>query len=216
MIQKFKITSCAFTLCLFGLTLMTVSPVFAQNSAAFKQCQQIKPNGTSVPLMKQKKNCFKNLAGPRNSAAFKQCKQIKPQGAFQPMKQKKNCFRALAATGNANQNGDQDAGHCAALHPVGAATHVDPPESQIEVIAAEYEASCKAGNCALSESTYSRLESQGHSRAEVMCFLAEGEAEHEGRQGNHSNAGGNHPQGDPCMKAPAGPDRKACYAIQRP
>ena len=50
----------------------------------------------SVALMKQKKNCFKNLAGPRNSAAFKQCKQIKPRGAFQPMKQKKNCFRDLA------------------------------------------------------------------------------------------------------------------------
>ena len=30
MLQKFKITSCAFFLCLFGLTLMTVSPVFAE------------------------------------------------------------------------------------------------------------------------------------------------------------------------------------------
>jgi hypothetical protein len=96
MLQKFKITSCAFILCLFALTLMTVTPVFAADSAAFVQCQQIKPNGTSVALMKQKKNCFKNLAGPRNSAAFKQCKQIKPRGAFQPMKQKKNCFRDLA------------------------------------------------------------------------------------------------------------------------
>ena len=96
MFQRFKITSCAFILCLFALTLMTVTPVFAADSAAFKQCQQIKPNGNSVPLMKQKKNCFKNLAGPRNSPAFKQCQQIKPQGAFQPMKQKKNCFRDLA------------------------------------------------------------------------------------------------------------------------
>ena len=96
MLQKFKITSCAFILCLFALTLMTVTPVFAADSAAFVQCQQIKPNGTSVALMKQKKNCFKNLAGPRNSAAFKQCKQIKPRGAFQPMKQKKNCFRDIA------------------------------------------------------------------------------------------------------------------------
>ena len=96
MLQRFKITSCIFFLCLFALTLMTVTPVFAADSAAFKQCQQIKPNGNSVPLMKQKKNCFKNLAGPRNSPAFKQCQQIKPQGAFQPMKQKKNCFRDLA------------------------------------------------------------------------------------------------------------------------
>ena len=30
MLQKFKITSCVFILCLFGLTLITVSPIFAQ------------------------------------------------------------------------------------------------------------------------------------------------------------------------------------------
>ena len=61
MFHKFKITTCAFILCLFGLTLMTVSPVFATDSAAFKQCQQIKPQGKFGP-MKQKKNCFKDLA----------------------------------------------------------------------------------------------------------------------------------------------------------
>ena len=46
MLQKFKITSCAFILCLFALTLMTVTPVFAADSPAFVQCQQIKPNGS--------------------------------------------------------------------------------------------------------------------------------------------------------------------------
>ena len=99
MFHKFKITTCAFILCLFGLTLMTVSQVFAADSAAFVRCQQIKINGNSVPLMKQKKNCFKNLAAGknrRNSPEFKQCKQIRPQGKFQPMKQKKNCFRDIA------------------------------------------------------------------------------------------------------------------------
>jgi hypothetical protein len=95
MLQKFKITSCAFILCLFGLTLMTVTPVFAADSAAFKQCQQIKPQGKFGP-MKQKKNCFKNLAGPRSSAEFGECRKIKPQRKFIPMKQKKNCFRDLA------------------------------------------------------------------------------------------------------------------------
>ena len=30
MLQKFKIIPCAFILCLFGLTLITVSPVFAE------------------------------------------------------------------------------------------------------------------------------------------------------------------------------------------
>jgi hypothetical protein len=62
MLQKLKITTCAFILCLFGLTLMTVTPVFAADSAAFKQCQQIKPSGKNYRKMKQKKNCFKNLA----------------------------------------------------------------------------------------------------------------------------------------------------------
>ena len=32
MLKNLKITSCAFTLYLFGLTLMTVSPVDAQNN----------------------------------------------------------------------------------------------------------------------------------------------------------------------------------------
>jgi hypothetical protein len=95
MFHKFKITTCAFILCLFGLTLMTVSPVFATDSAAFKQCQQIKPQGKFEP-MKQKKNCFKDLAGPRSSAEFGECRKIKPRRQFLPMKQKKNCFRDLA------------------------------------------------------------------------------------------------------------------------
>jgi hypothetical protein len=95
MFHKFKITTSAFILCLFGLTLMTVSPVFAADSAAFKQCQKIKPQGKFRP-MKQKKNCFKNLAGPRSSAEFGECRKIKPQRKFIPMKQKKNCFRDLA------------------------------------------------------------------------------------------------------------------------
>ena len=64
MIQCFincKITSCAFILCLFGLTLITVSPVFADDPEAFVECQKIKPDG-SFEIMKQKKNCFRDLA----------------------------------------------------------------------------------------------------------------------------------------------------------
>jgi peptidoglycan hydrolase CwlO-like protein len=58
MFHKFKITTCAFILCLFGLTLMTVSPVFAEDSQEFKSCQQMKWKGGK----KAKKNCFKDLA----------------------------------------------------------------------------------------------------------------------------------------------------------
>jgi hypothetical protein len=41
MLQKFKITIFAVTLCLFGLTLITVSPVFAEDRAEFIACQQM-------------------------------------------------------------------------------------------------------------------------------------------------------------------------------
>ena len=58
MLQKFKITTCVFILCLFGLTLMTVSPVFAADSAAFVECQDMKWKKGK----KAKKNCFRDLA----------------------------------------------------------------------------------------------------------------------------------------------------------
>ena len=41
MLQKFKITSCAFILCLFGLTLMTMSPVFAADGDGFTVCDNM-------------------------------------------------------------------------------------------------------------------------------------------------------------------------------
>jgi len=62
MLQKFKITTCAFILCLFGVTLTTVSPVLAEDSKEFKECQLIKPKDTDLALMKQKKDCFRDLA----------------------------------------------------------------------------------------------------------------------------------------------------------
>ena len=85
-----------------------------------------------------------------------------------------------------------DGPDCAALHPGGAAAHVDPPESTLDAIGAEMEASCKAGNCGISEASYTSLTSLGHSRAEVDCFLAEGERSHPEQHG-----GGMPPMGDP-------------------
>jgi hypothetical protein len=66
MSQKLKITTYVFILCLCGLTLITVSPVFAEDSEAFVECQKIKPNGQSYDLMKEKKNCFRDLARALN------------------------------------------------------------------------------------------------------------------------------------------------------
>ncbi len=70
MLQKFKITTCAFILCLFGLTLITVSPVFAEDSPEFIACQQMKGK-------KAKKNCFRDLARENEESmqtAFNSCK----------------------------------------------------------------------------------------------------------------------------------------------
>ena len=58
MFHKFKITTCAFILCLFGLTLITVSPVFAESfeeSARVLQCEQ--SNSAD-----EKANCYKEFA----------------------------------------------------------------------------------------------------------------------------------------------------------
>ena len=56
-----RIIPFVFILCLFGLTLIPVSSVFAEDSPEFFACQQIKPNG-DFNLMKQKKNCFRDVA----------------------------------------------------------------------------------------------------------------------------------------------------------
>ena len=59
MLQKLKITTYVFILCLFGLTLITVSPVFAEDSNdAFDACEQMKWKDGK----KAKKNCFMDLA----------------------------------------------------------------------------------------------------------------------------------------------------------
>ena len=78
---------------------------------------------------------------------------------------------------------------CSAMHPGGAATHVDPPQSLIDAIEGEYKASCQAGNCGISPASYANLESLGHARAEVDCFLREGERRHNDQHGGPGNLG---------------------------
>ena len=41
MLQKLKVTTYVLILCLFGLTLITVSPIFAEDSAAIDKCQKM-------------------------------------------------------------------------------------------------------------------------------------------------------------------------------
>ena len=54
MSQKLKVTTFAFILCLVGLALILVSPVFAADSAAFVECQKINPHGKFRPMEQQK------------------------------------------------------------------------------------------------------------------------------------------------------------------
>jgi hypothetical protein len=61
MLKTYRIIPLVFILFLFGFTLITVSPVIAEDSPEFVACQQIKPHG-DFKLMKQKKNCFRDVA----------------------------------------------------------------------------------------------------------------------------------------------------------
>ena len=55
MLQKFKITPRVFILCLSGLTLMAVSPVFAVDDDGFTVCD-------NMPEVASKLSCFRDLA----------------------------------------------------------------------------------------------------------------------------------------------------------
>ena len=61
MLKTYRIIPLVFILFLFGFTLISVSPVIAEDSSEFVACQQIKPSG-DFRLMKQKKNCFRDVA----------------------------------------------------------------------------------------------------------------------------------------------------------
>ena len=74
MLQKFKITSIAFILCLFGLTLMTVSPVFAQQGSGggFFLCGTMDFPGWSAELSKdQYEECIKAVKAGENDSRLR-------------------------------------------------------------------------------------------------------------------------------------------------
>ena len=88
MLKTYRVISSVFILFLFGFTLITASPVFAEDSPEFIACQQMKGK-------KEKKNCFRDLAGRFAGATpeFIACQQMKWKGGAT---EKKNCFRDLA------------------------------------------------------------------------------------------------------------------------
>jgi hypothetical protein len=63
MLQKLKITTYVFILCLFGLTLITVSPIFAEDSLAIEKCEKMSkhPRGKRFVRFTEQINCYKSL-----------------------------------------------------------------------------------------------------------------------------------------------------------
>ena len=63
MLQKLKITTYVFILCLFGLTLITVSPIFAEDSAAIDKCEKMSKHrrGKRFVRSTDQISCYKSL-----------------------------------------------------------------------------------------------------------------------------------------------------------
>jgi hypothetical protein len=100
-----------------------------------------------------------------------------------------------AQNGNPNQNGEQDAPHCRAMGMADGSPHVDPPQNVLDQVQAEYEANCQAGNCFLGEGNYQLLESMGHTREKIDCFLQAGEDQHNQQHNNQNGQQHNDPNG---------------------
>ena len=63
MLQKLKITTYVFILCLFGLRLITVSPIFAEDSAAIDKCEKMSKHrrGKRFVRSTDQISCYKSL-----------------------------------------------------------------------------------------------------------------------------------------------------------
>ena len=85
----------------------------------------------------------------------------------------------LAQGDGGSHGGDDDNEHCQRLHPSGT-THSDP----IEADSMRWETEWLDNSGSLSEATYSEIESQGHSREEVACYL-QGARRGDGDRGRH-------------------------------
>ena len=62
MLKTYRIIPLVFILFLFVFTLITVSPVFAADSAAFVECTQLKHPQQNFKQLLNKKDCFRDLA----------------------------------------------------------------------------------------------------------------------------------------------------------
>ena len=108
MLHKFKITICAFILCLFGLTLMTVTPVLAMDSE-FARCDNIGSGEVTQQILKKMLRCFKPLALDSDGIkgeAYQQCQSMEkgPSERDSWPRRKLECFRALVTAMSRHPN----------------------------------------------------------------------------------------------------------------
>ena len=101
MLQKFKITICAFIFCLFGLTLMTVTPVLAMDSE-FARCDNIGSGEVTQQILKKMLRCFKQLlnSDDRELEGYQRCQSLEkgPSERDSWPRRKLECFRALVSS----------------------------------------------------------------------------------------------------------------------
>ena len=98
MLKTYRIIPFAFILFLFGFTLITVSPVIADDSPELVACQKINPAG-DFKLMKQKKNCFRDVARLSHGQSldrFVDC--LMGKGMATIRRDNRRCDRALERT----------------------------------------------------------------------------------------------------------------------
>ena len=58
MLKTYSIIPSSFILCLFGLTLITVSPVFGDDQEEFDKCRSM--NVGQQGMFKARSNCYRN------------------------------------------------------------------------------------------------------------------------------------------------------------
>ena len=74
MLQKFKITTCAIILCFSGLSIMTISPVFASDFGdRLTKCNNIKGKDSGKNNKNTKMECYKKLISGILEKLKKQC-----------------------------------------------------------------------------------------------------------------------------------------------
>ena len=108
MLQKLKVTICAIILCLFGLTLMTVTPVLAMDSEFARCADMDRGEGNAA---KKVLRCFKKLltSKDRELEGYIRCQSLVkgPSERHTWPRRKLECFRALVSSIGRHPNPDR-------------------------------------------------------------------------------------------------------------